>query len=568
MEETTERVVTALLVNDEEVALQADTRCKALLGRWKQVLTALAAQEGAEQEGTLCVARTPEGQVTVERAGAALPLTNEEAMQQAQAEGLTLVVAENTAGYYCVVKGKSKANPFRAVVWRGGKDVHLGGFATAEEAALCVARTPEGQAAAARAAAAPPPARSLTSEEALQQAQAEGITLHVADNTTGYFSVYLTKPGKIKPYKAEVSYGGKDGYLGYFATAEEAALHVARSPEGQAAMERAAVQLVPLTSKEALQQAEAEGITLRVADNKTGYYGVGQLPSRPKPYKAGVICDAGKKRHLGCFATVEEAALWIARSPEAKAAAERAESAAPLTSEEARQQAQAEGLTLVPADNKAGYYGVCIDKPDKPKPYRVTVRRSGNCSKFVHMGSFATAEEAALCVARSPEGQAAAKRAAAAPPLTSKEALQQAQAEGLMLRVAGTKSGYFGVSHQPSCPTKPYSAQVKRGAKSVHLGSFATAEEAALCVARSQAAVERETGAPPKTRSKLGKSKAKSSVKEDGIVPPMPLDAVVKEECMVPPMPSEARWSDASVKQEHEEEEHSDDRPKKKRKDR
>ena len=34
-------------------------------------------------------------------------------------------------------------------------------------------------------------------------------------------------------------------------------------------------------------------------------------------------------------------------------------------------------------------------------------------------GSFATAEEAALCAARSPEGQAAARAAAAAPPLTS-----------------------------------------------------------------------------------------------------------------------------------------------------
>ena len=37
-------------------------------------------------------------------------------------------------------------------------------------------------------------------------------------------------------------------------------------------------------------------------------------------------------------------------------------------------------------------------------------------------GYFATAEEAALCIARSPEGQAAAKRAAAAPLLTSEEA--------------------------------------------------------------------------------------------------------------------------------------------------
>ena len=48
---------------------------------------------------------------------------------------------------------------------------------------------------------------------------------------------------------------------------------------------------------------------------------------------------------------------------------------------------------------------------------------------MVTLGSFATAEEAALCVARLPEGQAAARKTAtAAPPLTSEEARQQAQA--------------------------------------------------------------------------------------------------------------------------------------------
>ena len=46
------------------------------------------------------------------------------------------------------------------------------------------------------------------------------------------------------------------------------------------------------------------------------------------------------------------------------------------------------------------------------------VRRGGN---NVHLGSFATAEEAALCIAPSPEGQAAAKKAAAAPQRTSEE---------------------------------------------------------------------------------------------------------------------------------------------------
>ena len=95
-----------------------------------------------------------------------------------------------------------------------------------------------------------------------------------------------------------------------------------------------------------------------------------------------------------------------------------------MTNKEARQQAQAEGLTLLVADNKAGYFGVShLSQPGQPKPYGARVRRGG---KQVGLGFFATAEEAALCVARTPEGKAAAKRAAAAPPLTSEEALQQA----------------------------------------------------------------------------------------------------------------------------------------------
>ena len=95
------------------------------------------------------------------------------------------------------------------------------------------------------------------------------------------------------------------------------------------------------------------------------------------------------------------------------------------TSEEARQQAEAEGLTLLKADNKTGYFGVYLDKRGKPKPYVTQVRRGG---KVVSLGSFATAEEAALCIARSPEGRAAAKRAAAPPLLTSDEVGQQVRA--------------------------------------------------------------------------------------------------------------------------------------------
>ena len=50
----------------------------------------------------------------------------------------------------------------------------------------------------------------------------------------------ISQPGQPKPYEARVWRGGKHVYLGYFATAEEAALCVARSPEGQVAAGRAA----------------------------------------------------------------------------------------------------------------------------------------------------------------------------------------------------------------------------------------------------------------------------------------------------------------------------------------
>ena len=83
------------------------------------------------------------------------------------------------------------------------------------------------------------------------QAEANGLTLLVADNKTGYFGVAINKPGQPKPYRAHVWRGGKQVFLGSFTTAEEAALCIARSPEGQVA-----------------------GLTLPKADNKTGYFGV------------------------------------------------------------------------------------------------------------------------------------------------------------------------------------------------------------------------------------------------------------------------------------------------------
>ena len=227
-----------------------------------------------------------------------------------------------------------------------------------------------------------------------------------------------------------------------------------------------------------------------------------------------------------------------------------------------RSQAETEGLTLVVADSKTGYFGVSLKNPGKPKPYQARVKRS---DKDVHLGSFATAEEAALCIARSPEGQAAAQKAAAPPPLTSEEARQQARAEGLTLLVANNnKTGYFGVTLINPGHRKPYGAQVKRGGKQVNLGSFATAEEAALCFARSP---EGRAAAQKAAASEQGNAPALPSgatLKEEGVVPLMPPGAFVKEEGVVPPMPP-----DALVKREHKavvkEEERSYGRAKRRR---
>ena len=164
-------------------------------------------------------------------------------MWRSEAQGLRLLVADNKTGYYGVYHHPGYPKPYEAQVSRGGTMVSLGYFATAEEAAPCVARSLEGRAAAKRSAA----ARPLTREEAQQQAEAEGLTLLKADNKTGYYGVYLNNPGRPKPYQAQVSRGGKVVSRGYFATAEAAALCVARSPEGRAA---AAERAAPLTSEE------------------------------------------------------------------------------------------------------------------------------------------------------------------------------------------------------------------------------------------------------------------------------------------------------------------------------
>ena len=364
-------------------------------------------------------------------------MTAEEALRQAEAEGLTLVRSESSStGYKGVSFNSGRTKPYKAEVRRGGKQVALGMFATAEEAALVVARTPEGRAAAAAAAAAPPAPPPMTAEEALRQAEAEGLTLLRSGGSMGYKGVSFYSSSKTKTYKAEVWRGGKAVCLGSFATAEEAALAYARSPEAQAAAAAAAAappKPPPMTAEEALRRADAEGLTLlRAESNSSGYKGVAfsSTTAKSKPYLAQVR-RGGQAVSIGSFATAEEAALVLARTPEGRAAVAAAAAAAappappPMTAEEALRQAEAEGLTLVRSErSNSGFRGVNFNCNCKTTPYKAAVQRGG---KPVALGMFATAEEAALVVARTPEGRAAAAAAiAAAVALTAGEALHQA----------------------------------------------------------------------------------------------------------------------------------------------
>jgi hypothetical protein len=207
---------------------------------------------------------------------------------------------------------------------------------------------------------------------------------------------------------------------------------------------RAAAGQQPLTADEARAAAAAEGLELVPSStNETGFKGV----RKHRGKNAAQIHENGKTRCLGTFATPEEAALCYARHIRAErvvaeAAEERvavsddaqveevvdeaqeqeageevmAAGPQPLTADEAKAAAAAEGLELVLSSlSSTGFKGV---RNDHGK-YRVEVWENG---KHHHLGSFATPEEAALSYARhfGAERAAAAEARVAVPrPLTA-----------------------------------------------------------------------------------------------------------------------------------------------------
>jgi len=366
----------------------------------------------------------------------------------------------------------------------------------------------------------------MNAAEAHAAAAAEGLALVRAENPTGFKGVsHDQRPAQSrKPFKAQLRHDGCTNHLGTFATAEEAALAVARflGPEGVAA-EQAAVRdsigrklpaasqrsAAPMTAAEAYTAAAAEGLALLGADNETGFKGVKRNTSNTSTisFKAQLM-RGGRTIYLGIFATAEEAALAVARflGPEGvvaslAAAASAALEPAPMTAAEAHAAAAAEGLALLCAENSTGFKDVRRSgKSSGSKPFTAELRHGGRKN---YLGAFATAEEAALAVARflGPEGVTAALAPEPAP-MTAEEAHAAAAAEGLTLLRAENTTGFKNVSRKTAVEvklSKPFKAQLNHGGRNHHLGHFATAEQAALAVARFLAppAAEAAPAAPP-----------------------------------------------------------------------
>ena len=339
-------------------------------------------------------------------------------------------------------------------------------------------------------------AEPMTLAEAERLAAKDGLVLVPASNATGFKGV--TGYGSNR-YKAQINFGSKTKSLGIFSSAAEAALVHARhiGPAGCVAALGPRVvpkpktwRATPMTEAEARRLAAAEGLVLVPGDNVSGWKGVTSNGSNLNTPYAAKFCQNGKQRSLGSYTTAVEAALAYARKlgPAGCAAAVAPPAVEPVMAEaEARRLAEAEGLQLVPSDNASGYRGVFPNGDGTcrtSKPFKAQCRQGGT---EISLGTFSSAAEAALAVARflGPErcAAAAAPPAALQPPMTEEEARRLAAAEGLELLPADNATGFKGVTRNSKSPT--FSAKMRLGNKIHNLGcSFRSAAEAALVVAR------------------------------------------------------------------------------------
>jgi len=458
-------------------------------------------------------------------------------LASAEAEGLQLHAADNNTGYRGVAKNCNKRlHPFEAKAVSDAGTVYLGCFATAEEAALAVAR--------AEATGGPFEVEAVLDQRTTAEGDTEYLIKWAGFGDAGENSwepQTNVHDDLIAEYEAAQQRGdagscssdppppkrarGAAGAVQRVWTRHQldalqqraepkapmpvsAATKPAAPTETKEAPASAAQQ--PMTAKEALAAAKREGLQLVLAtraDTASGYKTVAKdpRPDRGKPWRSHYR-EKGETTSLGYFATKEEAALAYARHignkpaapkpPAPKPAASKPAASKPAASKpdalpqgakDALAAARREGLQLVPAHtNASGYRGV-VHYPNKSNPWNVVHYHEGNNTS---LGYFATKEEAALTYARHIGKDEAARLTAEAPaprppPLTAKEALAAAKREGLKLVPAQCNSGFKGVKHVASPRETPWLASCYHDVgHTTSLGYFATKEEAALVYAR------------------------------------------------------------------------------------
>jgi hypothetical protein len=189
------------------------------------------------------------------------PLTADEAKAAAVAEGLELVPSsQNTTGFKNVTKRWSK---YRTMVVENGKELLLGTFETAEEAALIYARHIGAERAATEAAKEAAKAAALTADKAKAAAVAEELQLVPSlRSSTGFKNVTKCR----SKYKVEVSENGRLRYLGTFKTAEEAALIYARHIGAERAAAEAAEEAVEATAASAQVDREHDELQVELKE--------------------------------------------------------------------------------------------------------------------------------------------------------------------------------------------------------------------------------------------------------------------------------------------------------------
>ena len=272
----------------------------------------------------------------------------------------------------------------------------------------------------------------ISAEEALERAKAEGLTFVPSAGLTssGFRNVMYYPKDKPLPYSAKVTEKSHQMGLGSFATAEGAALAVARwyGPKRSAEVyEQELAKAKTMDAAEALRLADEEGLTLLTSDTcATGYVGVGEITGanlvhREKtPFHAKFVFPALSTKvsfpFVGRYATKEEAALNIARKLGPKLSAECAHAltikhekkekkdevlANAMSVEEVWAAAKAEGLRLIPTRSDHGLYnssgyryvqsrpGPIGANGERPMYYTVLIDK-GN----IKLGPYATAEEA------------------------------------------------------------------------------------------------------------------------------------------------------------------------------